>query len=117
MNNKPKQEPQISLELNGSVIQFSLSTFNNILEREITKFIVENDTIKKNIIVLNELKMNVECWKSRYEKLETEAKVLESVVKRFKRDIKKDKFAQPHRCKINSVGQNVKIIPSNKLNM
>lgn len=116
MNNKSEQEPQISIKLDSGVIQFSLSAFNNILEREITNFILKNDIYKKGIIDIEKLKANIKYWKSKFKNLETKTKVLYSIIERLKRDLKIDKFAQPQRCMASSVYQNVKISESNKLN-
>uniref|UniRef100_A0A2S2PQP0 Activating transcription factor 7-interacting protein 1 n=1 Tax=Schizaphis graminum TaxID=13262 RepID=A0A2S2PQP0_SCHGA len=114
--NNQEQESQIAIELDNEIIQLPLSTFNDILDREINDYILNNETDEDNIIDPKEL-VNVEVWKKRYNDLEIQAKAFHIIVKKFERDLKKDKFAQPQRCMAASVSQNVKIWTSNKLNM
>lgn len=103
-----EQEPQISIELDGGVIQLPLSTFNNILEKEITNFIYIRETDEKDIIDLNEL-VNAQCWRSKYNNLEVQAEMLQSILYRLKKDLKENKSAQPKRCMAASISQNVNI--------
>lgn len=120
MNNKEseqvniEQKPQISIELDGSVIQLPLSTFNDILEREITNYILKKEANENNIIDLNDL-VNVQSWKTKYKELENQANILRSIIHRFKRNLETDKFAQPPRCMSTSVSQNVNISTNVKM--
>ncbi|XP_022173281.1 uncharacterized protein LOC111035807 isoform X2 [Myzus persicae] len=97
-----EQEPQISIELNDGVVKLPLSNFNNILEHEVTNYILKQ---KKDFIDIdpNEL-VNNQSWKTKYEALETQAKALEHIIHRLKKDLEKDKFAQPVKCISRSVG-------------
>jgi len=115
VNNK-ETEPQISIQLeNENPIQLPISTFNNILHREVSEYILSNNEIEEDIIKPKNL-LNVECWKSKYKSLEMQAKVFHSIIRRLKRDLKKDKSAQPQRCIAASVSQYVKISSRNKFN-
>ncbi|XP_060865137.1 activating transcription factor 7-interacting protein 2-like isoform X2 [Metopolophium dirhodum] len=100
-----KKVPQIGIELDGSLIKVSPSILNNIIESECINFMLENHT-KKDIIGLNDL-INVQNWKKKYKKLETQARMLDSIANRLKRDLETDKFAQPLRCLSASVNQHV----------
>lgn len=104
-----EQPPKISIEeLDGSVIELPLSTFNNILEKEITKFILKREPDEKDIIDLKEL-VNVQRWRIKYKDLEQQAEMLNSVLERLKRELKQDKCAQPLRCMAGSISQYVNI--------
>jgi hypothetical protein len=114
--NNHEQESQIAIELDNEIIQLPLSTFNDILDREITDYILNDETDEDNIIDPKEL-VNVEVWKKRHKDLEIQAKTFHKIVKDFERDLKKDMFAQPQRYMAASVSQEVKIWTSNKSNM
>jgi len=106
--NNQYQDPQISVKVDNEVIQLPLSKFNEILDREITKYILKNEAADEYIIDPKEL-INVEVWEKRYEQLNTEIKVYRSIVKQFEKDLNVDKFAQPKRCTYSSISQNVNI--------
>ncbi|XP_026813834.1 LOW QUALITY PROTEIN: uncharacterized protein LOC113554268 [Rhopalosiphum maidis] len=113
--NDQEQKPQIAIELDNEIIQLPLSTFNDILDREITDYILNDETDEDNIIDPKEL-VNVEVWKKKYKDLKIQANAFHTIVNNFERDLKKDMFAQPQRY-MTSVSQNVKICTSNELNM
>jgi len=102
------QDPQISIKVDNEVIKLPRSKFDEILDREITKYILNTEAADENIIDPKEL-VNVEVWKKKFEQLSSEAKVFHSVVKRLENDLKINQFAQPMRCTYLSVGQNVNI--------
>lgn len=96
--NYKEQEPQLSIEFNGSVFQLPLSVFDNILDCEITGYILNNKTDKKDIIDLELI--NDVCWKTKYKQLKNQYNEFQSIIGRLEKDLKTDKFAQP--CRINS---------------
>ncbi|XP_008181628.1 activating transcription factor 7-interacting protein 2 isoform X2 [Acyrthosiphon pisum] len=110
-NNNKKKVPPINVELDGDTIKIPLSTLNNIIEHESSNYMLEILTTK-DAIGLNEL-VNVQDWKKNCKKLETQAKMLDSIASRLKRDIKINKLAQPMRCLSASVNQHV-IVTLNK---
>jgi len=103
-----EQAPKISIELDGSVIELPLSTFNNILEKEVTKFISKREPDEKDIIDFKEL-VHVQHWRTKYKDLEHQAEMLHYVFDRLMRDLKQDKCAQPMRCMAGSISQYVNI--------
>ncbi|CAI6355887.1 unnamed protein product [Macrosiphum euphorbiae] len=107
-----KEVPQIGLEIDDSVVKCSLSTFNNILERECINFMLKWPE-KEDIIVLNNL-VNHPDWKSKYKKLETQARMFDSIGNVLKKDLKINKFAQPVRCLSGSVIQHVIVTMAKK---
>ncbi|KAF0709963.1 activating transcription factor 7-interacting protein 2-like, partial [Aphis craccivora] len=102
------QDPQISIKVDNEVIKLPRSKFDELLDREITKYILNTEAADENIIDPKEL-VNVEVWKKKFEQLSSEAKVFHSVVKQLENDLKINQFAQPMRCTYLSVGQNVNI--------
>lgn len=106
--NDQNQDPQISIKVDNEVIQLPRSKFDEILDREITKYILNNEAADENIIDPKEL-VNVEVWKKKFEKLSIEATVFHKVVKRLEKDLKRNKFAQPKRCTYLTFGQNVNV--------
>ncbi|XP_060858017.1 uncharacterized protein LOC132935472 [Metopolophium dirhodum] len=115
-DNNKKQEPQIGIELYGSVIKIPLSTFNNIIECVVTKYILGIQNNKKDIIGLNDL-VNNQPWKKKYNDCKTRATNLNFIEKQLERDLKINMFAQPMRCLSGSVKQYVKITPIIKAKM
>jgi len=107
-DNNKKKEPQISIELYGSVIKMPLSTFNNIIECVATKYILEIQNKKKNIIGLNDL-VNNQPWKKKYKDFQTYAINLNFIEKHLERDLKINTFAQPRRCLSGSVKQHITV--------
>ncbi|KAF0748315.1 activating transcription factor 7-interacting protein 2-like [Aphis craccivora] len=101
-------DPQISIKLDNEVIKLPRSKFDEILDREITKYIMNSEAADENIIDPKEL-VNVEVWEKKFEKLSSEAKDFHNVVKQLENDLKINKFAQPMRCTYSSVRQNVNI--------
>ncbi|KAE9543451.1 hypothetical protein AGLY_002251 [Aphis glycines] len=88
--NDQEQDPQIFIKLDDNeVIQFPLSKFNYILDRQITEYL--NEANNENII-------NPKDYK---------AKKLDSIVKQLEKDLMKDKFAQSQRFRFFNFGQNV----------
>jgi len=114
-NKKKKKVPNISIELDGSLIKLPASIFNNIIESECINYFFGGQT-NKDIIGLNDL-VNVQNWKEKYNRLETQARMLESIANRLKRDLETNKFAQPLRCLSTSVNQHVKVTLSMKAKM
>lgn len=112
--NDQNQEPQISIEIDNEVIQLPQSKFEEILEREITNYILKDNDPKENIIDSKEL-VNVEVWKKNFEKFSSEANAYHNIAKQLEKDLRIDKFAQPNRCTLSSFGQNVNV--SCKLDM
>jgi len=106
--NDQNQDPQISIKVDNQVIQLTRSKFDEILDREITKYILNNEAADENIIDPKEL-VNVEVWKKKFEQLRKEANIFHRVVKQLENDLKRNKFAQPMRCTYLSVIQNVNI--------
>lgn len=103
--NDQEQDPQIFIKLDDNeVIQFPLSKFNDILNRQITEYL--NEANNENIINPKEL-VNVENWKKNYVEMSYKAKKLDSIVKQLEKDLMKDKFAQPQRFRFFDFGQNV----------
>jgi len=84
-DNNKKEDPRISIELDGGTIQLPLSTFNDIIDREVTNFVLENQPNEKDIIEPNDL-VNVQSWKQKYEELYAQAQIFDSIVNRLKRD-------------------------------
>ncbi|XP_029341181.1 uncharacterized protein LOC115033186 [Acyrthosiphon pisum] len=106
-NNKNK-EPQISIELDDSVIKAPLSTFNNTMECLTTERILKKQNNEKNIIGLHDLEQ-IECFKKKYELFGTQFKALESIETKLERNLKRNKFAQPKRCHLFSCRQQSKL--------
>jgi len=102
-----EKEPQIDIKLDDSVIKVPLSTFNNIIQCAVTKYILKIQN-NNNIIGLNNLADN-ERWKKTYEYFKTQANNLNLAEKRLKRDLKINAFAQPNRCYYGHVEQNVEV--------
>ncbi|KAF0704070.1 activating transcription factor 7-interacting protein 2-like, partial [Aphis craccivora] len=59
------QDPQISIKVDNEVIKLPRSKFDEILDREITKYILNTEAADENIIDPKEL-VNVEVWKKKF---------------------------------------------------
>ncbi|KAL4103696.1 hypothetical protein QTP88_019040 [Uroleucon formosanum] len=114
-DNNKKKEPQISVELDDGVIELPLSTFNDILDREVSNFLENQTNKKEDIIELND-SVN-DDWKKKYQILESHYSNLNSFINKLESDLKTNKSAQSMRCLSASVGQFVEVSLNRKRKM
>lgn len=99
---------QITIRLENSIIRLPVSTFNDVLNREITNFIMRSE--KDDLVIIDPKELSNECFESKYNALETQIKTFKNIIKRLESDLIKDNFAQPRRYLAGSIYQNFNYI-------